>query len=922
MPLDLVERYGLPARLVREAPSDALVALRYGRVVSGECAPWPGPPRRRWVRVLAVPEWDGGTESPLAMLLSVLAGPGMQLDVVLRHDDASGIGLYLGFLDQATTARARALLTPDHDLEEATPPGAEAWHALGVVHRVQGVVEVREGSPAIERPESLVDRIQGIPGSWCVHWHLTGSGPQQVDALTERLLALADQAATMMSVTTTLTAVESTTVVSQAWTRVQTWLDVLYAHGTRGRTIGLWSVDTWAAGPDPATLDQVIAALRAAVPGESGRSFAASALAASGGAAPTSLLTSADLGGMLVPPRRGVPGLAVRAAPPGGRRPTDSSQPIELGTYWGVDLPAQIGLDDLEGHGFLTGTTGSGKTTSLHRLLAALWNDNHVPFLVIDPVKDEYSGAASLFRGGVRVVTGNDLRMNLLEPWPGTDDRRHIVQVAQAFRGAFTMPSPAPYVVTHLFDTVAMQPGGPAGATLHDIRDALDPLIDSLGYAAEARTNIRAALMTRLSLLLAPVRAHRFGWPNSSMVHGLFDQPTVVTLADLVDDEERSFIVLLLAMATWNRARARARSGRPLAVVDHVLVLEEAHRVIPELGPSAPDSENGSAARVSAELLSAMLAEVRSYGQQVLVVDQSPSKVSSDVLRNTNLKLVHRIVHPDDQQQVAGAIGLPPDRAGLLGTLQRGQVLVSTRSEPVPQTVRVHPASPRFPARAATVASGASTWPCCTAETAVAVEDHFRAWAAAPEAASHLALFLVGLRLGEGDGTALRAKVYRSLLSIGAGLPTDCLAWAGLRRVIGQERSLGAIGSRKQYDVMLGVAFQAWQERRPAEREAATLPGLRGGVCDQCGRKCQVRVPAAVLNRAAPRYGPGVLRTAGWRRDLPDVVDWGVAQFAELLPLLGERAAKTVMRCQLAQGVQQGALPRSVLEQLVARICP
>ena len=69
------------------------------------------------------------------------------------------------------------------------------------------------------------------------------------------------------------------------------------------------------------------------------------------------------------------------------------------------------------------------------------------------------------------------------------------------------MPSPAPYVVTKLFDQVVGQPGGPCGATLHDVRDMLDPIVASLGYAGEPQANIRAIIATRLDLLLSPLRA-------------------------------------------------------------------------------------------------------------------------------------------------------------------------------------------------------------------------------------------------------------------------------------------------------------------------------------------------------------------------------------------------------------------------------
>ena len=196
----------------------------------------------------------------------------------------------------------------------------------------------------------------------------------------------------------------------------------------------------------------------------------------------------------------------------------------------------------------------------------------------------------------------------------------------------------------------------------------LDPIVASLGYAGEPQANIRAIIATRLDLLLSPLRAARLCWPDSTMISRLMSGPAVVTLADLGDDEERSFLVLVLTMAVRAMARLRGAVGG----VRHLLVLEEAHRVIPDIPPSA-DPEATSAAKVSADLLSGMLAEVRAYGEQVLVVDQSPSRVSPEVLRNTNLKIVHRVVHPDDQVQVAGAMSMLAQEGRGLGLLRAGQ---------------------------------------------------------------------------------------------------------------------------------------------------------------------------------------------------------------------------------------------------------
>jgi hypothetical protein len=49
-----------------------------------------------------------------------------------------------------------------------------------------------------------------------------------------------------------------------------------------------------------------------------------------------------------------------------------------------------ISLNDLTKHMLIVGTPGSGKTTFSVSLLDRLWKDHKIPFLVIEPAKNEY----------------------------------------------------------------------------------------------------------------------------------------------------------------------------------------------------------------------------------------------------------------------------------------------------------------------------------------------------------------------------------------------------------------------------------------------------------------------------------------------------------------------------------------------------
>ena len=65
---------------------------------------------------------------------------------------------------------------------------------------------------------------------------------------------------------------------------------------------------------------------------------------------------------------------------------------IELGKLRAAMGNNAIGLSlkDLAKHMLIVGTPGSGKTTFSVGLLDRLWKEHHIPFLVIEPAKNEY----------------------------------------------------------------------------------------------------------------------------------------------------------------------------------------------------------------------------------------------------------------------------------------------------------------------------------------------------------------------------------------------------------------------------------------------------------------------------------------------------------------------------------------------------
>jgi hypothetical protein len=106
-----------------------------------------------------------------------------------------------------------------------------------------------------------------------------------------------------------------------------------------------------------------------------------------------------------------------------------------------------------------------------------------------------------------------------------------------------------------------------------------------------------------------------------------------------------------------------------------------------------PGSADDNRARAQAvESFSNLLAEIRAYGQGIVVVDQVPTKLAPDVVKNTNLKIAHRIVEEADRKVLAGSMSMSASQMAALASLARGEAAVFGDGDDAP--VLVHMAGP------------------------------------------------------------------------------------------------------------------------------------------------------------------------------------------------------------------------------------
>ena len=100
----------------------------------------------------------------------------------------------------------------------------------------------------------------------------------------------------------------------------------------------------------------------------------------------------------------------------------------------------------------------------------------------------------------------------------------------------------------------------------------------------------------------------------------------------------------------------------------HYTVIEEAHRIL-QVPSNANYDANPQA--LAAEKFCEMLSEIREPGEGLMIIDQYPSRLIPDAIKNTNFKLVHRLLAADDRNAMASCMALTNSQSQLLSMLKK-----------------------------------------------------------------------------------------------------------------------------------------------------------------------------------------------------------------------------------------------------------
>ena len=513
---------------------------------------------------------------------------------------------------------------------------------------------------------------------------------------------------------------------------VKFYLDILDKQLERlqnGRPFGLWSVATYFVANDPTTAQQLSNIYRGSIIGEeSGLETCAintwtkedtvteinrylvnslnprfnyCSLDVSAG----SIVTSKELAIHLSLPQSSVPGIIVEERASFARNifsDKEAKGKIEIGHIIHLgnesETPVTLNLDELTKHTFVTGTTGSGKSNTMYLLLEDLFKKNK-KILVIEPAKGEYK---NLFGGmtyqtedgeekQVRVYGSNPnytqlLRINPFEFPEEVHVYEHIDRLVEIFNACWPMYAAMPVVlkkaITDAYrncgwdldlSTVSTAYGIKLFPTIKDVVSALQDYINNSEYSEQTKGDYKGSIETRLLSLSEGLTGSMLNNPlNNLSDKELFEENVIVDLSKINNSETKSLIMGLLIMKLSEYYQS---SGKMNSSLRHVTVLEEAHNILKRTSTSQ-SQEGSNLAGKSVEMISNSIAEMRSYGEGFIIVDQSPSQVDMSAIRNTNTKIIMSLPETNDRECAGKSIGLSDEQIEEIARQKVGQGIV------------------------------------------------------------------------------------------------------------------------------------------------------------------------------------------------------------------------------------------------------
>lgn len=373
----------------------------------------------------------------------------------------------------------------------------------------------------------------------------------------------------------------------------------------------------------------------------------------------------------------------------------------------GYDVYFPLSL--LPKHAFVSGVPGSGKTNTMHHITSSLWKEHRIPFLVLEPAKQEYRALANdpgmrdMYLFSPNADMSFPLHINPFEMAKGTLVAEHIRRLCSVFEGAFPLEPPMPFLLDTAIEAVYRELGWipehvytgdekqeetnrkRALPTMSMLYRRLEQELKSTQYSDEVRGNLESALKVRIGSLLRREMGDVFDVPESTFPpEKWLEVPAVIELESM-GTGPANFLTLMLCALIRETLKVNPRFDGD---VRHVIFIEEAHNLI---GPESEEQTGADAdpKQAATAFVVKMLAEVRALKEGIVIADQLPTVMAQEVLKNTGLKIGLRITSADDRSLLGSTMAASAMQLEQMSTFAVGEALIFYEKLMRPFTMRI-----------------------------------------------------------------------------------------------------------------------------------------------------------------------------------------------------------------------------------------
>ena len=419
-----------------------------------------------------------------------------------------------------------------------------------------------------------------------------------------------------------------------------------------------------------------------------------------------SYLTTSEISLIAGLPQKEVPGLTLKEGVGFGlnEKSIEKESAINLGVMVqkGRDLeniPFLLSRDSMAKHTFIAGVTGSGKTTTCHRLLS----EANMPFLVIEPAKTEYRTLISKDKDLMIFTLGNEMvapfRINPFELIKGEVISAHVDMIKATFTSAFPMEASMPQILeeaiynvyqkkgwnidtneNELYGDSAYDPEVNSFPILSDLLTEMRTVVESKHFSAQMQADYIGSLVSRLSNLTVGSKGSMLNCEHSIDFRFIAHNNVILEMEELKSPEDKA---LFMGFVLSRLSAVIKDEHRKNPNYRHLTLIEEAHRLL-----SKVEYGDSGSKKAAVETFTDLLAEVRKYGEGLIIVDQIPNKLAPEVLKNTNTKIIHKILAKDDKEAVGDTMLMDDKQKEYLSALKVGNAIVFTEHTEKP--IHVH----------------------------------------------------------------------------------------------------------------------------------------------------------------------------------------------------------------------------------------